>query len=137
MEIRVNSDLNTEVLVINKFENEMTSQELINTYAIEKDNFEGKLGTTYLLHTYGKISADKILVVGFGKKEEFDGAKMTEAVVKAMKKLKQIKAKRAVFDFDRVQDYGKYAALCALILFHCEYRRSYQQSYSLKTITPS
>ena len=115
MEIRVNSDLNTEVLVINKFENEMTSQELINTYAIEKDNFEGKLGTTYLLHTYGKISADKILVVGFGKKEEFDGAKMTEAVVKAMKKLKQIKAKRAVFDFDRVQDYGKYAALGALI----------------------
>ena len=115
MEIRVNGDLNTEVLVINKFENEETTQELVNTYAVEKDNFEGKLGTTYLLHTYGKIPADKILVVGLGKKEDLDGTKIIEAIVKAMKKLKQIKAKRAVFDFNGVSGYGKYAAIGAAI----------------------
>ena len=67
MDIKITNDLNTEVLVINKFEGEQTSQELANTYAVEKDNFEGKLGTTYLLHTYGKIPADKILSEGAAK----------------------------------------------------------------------
>ncbi|MEE3350220.1 MAG: leucyl aminopeptidase [Candidatus Gastranaerophilaceae bacterium] len=115
MEIKISQDLDTEVLVINKFEGEKTSQELANTYAVEKDNFEGKLGTTYLLHTYGKIPADKILVIGFGKKEEFDGTKMTEAAAKAVKKLKQIKAKKAVFNFDGVSQYGKEAVIGAYI----------------------
>lgn len=115
MDIKITSDLNTEVLVINMFEGEKTSQELANTYAVEKDCFEGKLGTTYLLHTYGKIPSDKILVVGLGKKEDFNGTKMTEAVVKAVRKLKQIKAKKVVFDFDGVETYGKYAVIGAYI----------------------
>jgi len=115
MNINSTTDLSAEVLVINKFEGENTSQELANTFAVEKDSFEGKLGTTYLLHTYGKISADKILVVGFGKREEFNGTKMTEAVVKAVKKLNQIKAKDVVFDFSSVDDYGKEAIIGAYI----------------------
>lgn len=90
-------DIPTEVLVINKFEGEKTSQELANKYAVEKDHFEGKLGHTYLLHTLGQTNADKILVIGFGKKEEFNANKMREAVAKAVKKLQQIKAKKAVF----------------------------------------
>ena len=105
MEIKVAENFDTEVLVINKFEDELTTQELANTYAVEKDKFEGKLGETYLLHTYGKIDADKILVVGFGKKSEFDGAKMIEVVAKAMKKLCQIKAKKAIFDFAEASEY--------------------------------
>lgn len=96
MEIKVLEsvkDIPCEVLVINKFEDEKTSQELANTYAVDKDNFEGKFGQTYLLHTLGKIPADKILVVGFGKKEEFNADKMRLAVSKAVKKLQQIHAK--------------------------------------------
>ena len=75
MEIKVSQDVKNvpvEVLVINKFEGEKTSQELANKYVVEKDKFEGKFGQTYLMHTLGQIPADKILVVGFGKKEEFD-----------------------------------------------------------------
>ena len=108
MDIKVSQDVKNvpvEVLVINQFEGEKTSQELINTYAIDKDHFEGKLGQTYLLHTLGKISADKILVVGFGKKEEFDHNKMREVVAKAVKKLHQIKAKKAAFDFGSNRSY--------------------------------
>ena len=63
MDIKISQDVkNTpvEVLVINQFEGEKTSQELINTYAIEKDHFEGKLGQTYLLHTLGKISGCRL-----------------------------------------------------------------------------
>ncbi len=118
MEIKVikdAKDLKTEVLVINKFEDENTSQELANTYAVEKDHFEGKFGQTYLLHTYGKIPADKILIIGFGKKDEFDATKMTEAVAKTVKKLRQIQAKKACFDFDVMCDYGKSAAIGAYI----------------------
>lgn len=118
MEIKVLDDVKNipcEVLVINKFEGEQTSQELANTYAVEKDHFEGKFGETYLLHTLGKIPADKILVVGFGKKEEFDADKMRLAVAKAVKKLQQIHAKNACFDFDVMCDYGKSAAIGALI----------------------
>lgn len=118
MEIKVSQnvkDVPTEVLVINKFEEERTSQELINTYAVDKDHFEGKFGQTYLMHTLGQIPADKILVIGFGKKEEFDHNKMREAVAKAVKKLHQIHAKKAIFDFDVNTDYGKSAAIGAMI----------------------
>ncbi len=118
MEIKVSQNVkNTpvEVLVINKFEGEKTSEELANTYAVDKDHFEGKFGQTYLLHTLGKIPADKILIIGFGKKEEFDHNKMREAVAKSIKKLQQIKAKKAAFDFDVNVDYGKSAAIGAMI----------------------
>ena len=86
MEIKVLEEVKDqpcEVLVINQFEGEKTSQEIANTYAVDKDHFEGKFGQTYLLHTFGKIAADKILIVGFGKKEEFNANKMREAVAKA------------------------------------------------------
>lgn len=118
MEIKVLEEVKDQpcaVLVINQFEGEKTSQEIANTYAVDKDHFEGKFGQTYLLHTFGKIAADKILIVGFGKKEEFNANKMREAVAKAVKKLQQIHAKNACFDFDVNCDYGKSAAIGALI----------------------
>ena len=104
-----------EVLVIGKFEGEKTPIEFVNEYVIEKDKFEGKFGETYLIHTLGKLPQDKILVVGCGKKEDFNAVKMSEVTSKAVKKLQQIKAKKALFDFDVKEDYGKYAAIGAFI----------------------
>ena len=115
MEIKVSQCIDTEVLVINMFEGEKTSQELANTYVLEKDGFEGKFGQTYLLHTLGQIAAAKILVIGCGKRDEFNADKMRTIVAKAVKKLHQIRAKKAVFDFDINEDYGKSAALGAMI----------------------
>lgn len=118
MEIKVSQNVSSkpcEVLVVNKFEGENTSVELATQYAVEKDHFEGKFGETYLIHTLGQIPADKVLIIGFGKKEEFDANKMREAVAKAVKKLQQIKAKNACFDFDINADYGKSAAIGAMI----------------------
>ena len=118
MEIKVTQDVKSlpcEVLVINKFEDENTSIDLVNKYVVDKDKFEGKLGETYLIHTLGQLPQNKVLVVGFGKKEEFNADKMREAVAKAVKKLQQIKAKKACFDFDVNADYGKSAAIGALI----------------------
>ena len=138
MEIKVSQSVkNTpvEVLVINKFEGEKTSEELANTYAVDKDHFEGKFGQTYLLHTLGKIPADKILIIGFGKKEEFDHNKMREAVAKSIKKLQQIKAKKAAFDFDVNVDYGKSAAIGAMIADYAYDKYKSEKAHHLEEIT--
>ena len=118
MEIKVTqnvTDTPYEVLVIGKFEGEKTSLDFVNKYVVEKDNFEGKLGETYVIHTLGQLPQEKVLVVGCGKKDEFDGNKMREVSAKAVKKLQQIKAKKACFDFDINKDFGKSAAIGALI----------------------
>ena len=138
MEIKVAQNVkNTpvEVLVINKFEGENTSEELANTYAVNKDHFEGKFGQTYLLHTLGKITADKILIIGFGKKEEFDHNRMREAVAKSIKKLQQIKAKKAAFDFDVTLDYGKSAAIGAMIADYAYDKFKSEKAHHLDEIT--
>ncbi len=138
MEIKVLQEVNDlpcEVLVINQFEGEKTSQDIANTYAIDKDHFEGKFGQTYLLHTFGKIYADKILIIGFGKKEEFNANKMREAVAKAVKKLQQIQAKNACFDFDINCDYGKSAAIGAMIANYAFDKYKTQKATRLDEIT--
>ncbi len=138
MEIKVSQnvkDTPVEVLVINKFEGEKTSEELANTYAVDKDHFEGKFGQTYLLHTLGKIPADKILIIGFGKKEEFDHNKMREAVAKSIKKLQQIKAKKAAFYFDVNVDYGKSAAIGAMIADYAYDKYKSEKAHHLDEIT--
>lgn len=91
-----------DILVVNQFQAEKTTEELANKYAIEEDKFEGKLGQTYLLPTYGKQSARKILVIGFGKKEEFNQDKFRLAICKAIKKAVQMKAKNVAFDITGV-----------------------------------
>ncbi|MDR1168792.1 MAG: leucyl aminopeptidase [Heliobacteriaceae bacterium] len=116
MEIKVLENANNvpcEVIVVSMFEGEKTSQELANKFALEKDNFEGKFGQTYLLHTLGQSCAEKILVLGLGKRDEFCPDKLREAAAKAVKKLISIKAKNAVFDLD--VEAGKQAVTGALI----------------------
>lgn len=111
MEIKLIKDVKQQacdILVVNMFENEKTSEELVNKYAIEQDKFEGKLGTTYLLPTYDKQPARKILALGFGKKEEFNPDKLRTAVAKAVKKAVVMEAKTVAFAFDGVEfDYSE------------------------------
>jgi len=63
---------------------------IITNYAIEKDGFKGKFGDTYILQTYGKIPADKVLLVGLGKQEEFDFNKIRHLSSKVIKKCKSV-----------------------------------------------
>lgn len=138
MEIKVSENVSSalcEVIVINKFEGERTSQEIANKYAVDKDGFEGKLGETYLIHTLGQSPADKILIVGFGKRDEFDANKMRFAVVKAVRKLQQIKAKSANFDFDVEGDFGKSAAIGASIADYAFDKYKSEKPHHLNEIT--
>ena len=103
MEIKISSeikDISCDILVVNQFEGEKTTEEIANKYAIEEDNFEGKLGATYILPTYGNQPARKVLVVGFGKKSEFNHNKLRLAIYKAVKKAMQMEAKSVAFDIN-------------------------------------
>ena len=111
MEIRVvenTKDIECDVLVVNKFEGVNTISELANKYAVEEDKFEGKFGETYILPTYGQEKHRKIIVIGFGKKEEFNSNRLREAVAKAVKKAMSIEAKSVAFKLDGVEfDYSE------------------------------
>ena len=119
MEIKIVNNTKAQactLLIVNKFEGENTSSELANTYAIGHDGFEGKFGDTYLLQTYGKEPADKVLVIGFGKKEEFNSNRLREAVAKSIKKAMSIKAETVAFSIDGVNfDYSEQLVTGAMI----------------------
>jgi leucyl aminopeptidase len=109
MEIKVvNNSLekaSCDVLVVNLFEGVTTPaggtgavdkalDGLISSYVIEKEKFKGKLNEMYVLPTHGKIPADKVLLVGLGKQEEFNLNKIREISAKVIKRVKALKAKK-------------------------------------------
>lgn len=71
---------------------------LISEYVLSQDKFEGKFKDTYLLQTYGKIPANKVLIVGLGKKEDLTIARIRELSIKVAKKIKCIKGKTVTID---------------------------------------
>lgn len=77
--------------------------ELITNFVLKKDKFEGKFSTTYLLQTYGKIPANKVLIIGLGEKEKFTLNKMREISAKVIKKVLNIKAKKICIDLGKLQ----------------------------------
>ncbi len=119
MEIKVVENaksVKSDILVVNKFEDSLTSVELANKYAVEQDNFKGKFGETYLLPTYGEEVFKKVLVLGLGKKEELNPNKLREAVSKAVKKAMQMEAKTVAFSLDGIEfDYSEQFAMGAYI----------------------
>ena len=101
-------NLECDLLVVNQFEGEKTTNKFANKYAIEEDKFEGKFGNTYVLPTYGQEKYRKVLVIGFGKKEEFTPNKLREAIAKAVKKAMSIEAKTVAFKLEGVEfDYSE------------------------------
>lgn len=119
MEIKVVENaksIESDILVVSMFEDEKTSSELANTYALEQDKFKGKFGETYLLPTYGQEVYRKVLVLGLGKKAEFNPNKMREATAKAVKKAMQMEAKKVAFSLDGIEfDYSEQFAMGAFI----------------------
>jgi len=54
---------------------------------------DGKLGSVPVIHTQGKIAADRVAVAGLGERKEFDLEKVRVASGAAVKKAKEIKAR--------------------------------------------
>jgi leucyl aminopeptidase len=102
MEIKIVDNANEyETLVQSVFEGESFSDRVT-------PDFEGKHGQTCL-------TSPRKLLLGLGKRDELCQDKLREAVAKALKKLRSIKAKKAAFDLDVDAGWGTQAALGALI----------------------
>ena len=43
---------------------------LISDYVIAKEGFDGKFGSMYVLPTFGKLPAEKIIIAGMGKSKD-------------------------------------------------------------------
>ncbi|MDD3150722.1 MAG: M17 family peptidase N-terminal domain-containing protein, partial [Candidatus Gastranaerophilales bacterium] len=68
---------------------------VITEYVLGKDDFKGKFGDTYVIPTYGKINANKVLLVGLGKSEELSLDKIRHLSSKIIKKSRSfLKAKK-------------------------------------------
>lgn len=110
MEIKVKhaslADIECDVVVVNLFKDvkvlggataavNQALGGLISEFVIEKDKFEGKFGDTYILQTYGKIKASKVLLVGLGSQKEFNFTKLRELGSKVIKSCEgTLKAKK-------------------------------------------
>lgn len=76
---------------------------LISEFAIKKDKFVGKYKDTYILQTYGKIPANKVLIVGLGEKDKFTPNKLRELSAKIVNKALSIKAKKVCVDLGKLE----------------------------------
>lgn len=110
MEIKVKhgslADIECDVVIVNLFKDvkipggatgavDSTLGGLITEFIIGRDKFEGKFGDTYVLQTYGKIKASKVLVVGLGEQKDFNLTKLRELSAKVIKKCEgTLKAKK-------------------------------------------
>lgn len=66
---------------------------LITKEVIEGDSFKAKLGCIAVIPSYGKIAARKVVIVGLGKREEFDLNAVRKVSAEALKTCKKLKAK--------------------------------------------
>lgn len=100
-------EVSANILVVNLFEGvkvpagatgaiDIALGGLISDFVIAKEGFTGKFGSTYVLPTYGKIPAEKVMVVGLGKSKDFSLNKLREVSAKVIKKCMKMQNCRKV-----------------------------------------
>ncbi|MHB9036727.1 MAG: leucyl aminopeptidase [Armatimonadota bacterium] len=63
---------------------------------IGDEGFEGRLGDTLVLRTLGRIPAKNVVVVGLGKREEFNLLRVMRASARAARKCRELRAKNVM-----------------------------------------
>lgn len=132
MEIKVRqgslTEVDCDVIIVNLFEDvkhpsgatgaiDKALNNIISEHVLGKDDFKGKFGTTYVIPTYGKIPASKVLLVGLGKPEEFNLNKIREISAKAIRKCSSfLKAKKVCSILHGAGTAGLDAFNCARII---------------------
>ena len=94
MEIKLvesTKNIECDVLIVNKFENEPTSNPLVDKFCPE--TFKGKKGEIFTIHTHGELPSRYVMAVGFGEEKKADDNVVRENIAKAIKECKKLKAK--------------------------------------------
>ena len=102
-----------DAIIINKFIGKETSNQMANKFLPQ--DFEGKKGEIFVLHTHREIPAEYIMVLGLGKEEELNNNIIRESVSKVIKKCNGMKLKTVSIDFTTSYNYGAPAVLGAEI----------------------
>ncbi len=97
-------EVSCDVLIINKFEGELTSNSLVNRFA--PDSFTGKAGEIFVIHTQKEYLSTYIMAVGFGEEQKLDNNVIRSSIAKAVKKCIELKAKVIAFDIDANYAFG-------------------------------
>lgn len=93
---------NVDTIVVPVFEQELKNSHLSSlgseyhaefTRALKSKEFTGKFGSLLKISTLGKLPCSNILLIGLGKKKEFDSEQLRRATAKAHKTLKAMKSK--------------------------------------------
>jgi len=116
MDIRIVENANQidcDVLIVNKFQDELTSNDLINRYA--PDSFTGKVGEVFTIHTRKELPAKYVMAVGFGNENNIDDDTIRKAVVSAVKKCIEMKVETIAFDISTNVTFGIPTILAAAI----------------------
>ena len=108
-------DADSKVLVISLFEGEKSHIDFVNENVVNKGEFEAKFNSSYVLTTLGQFSKDKILIMGCGKRSDFNENKARRLIAKAVKQLNALKIKNAIFDMDFGFDWAKIGVIGAHI----------------------
>ena len=99
-------DQECDLLVVNEFEdfvktagatgdvNDELEGDLLD--AMKEDGFKGKLGSWFLYRTRGGIGAKRVLVVGLGKKSDFNIEVVRQVAATSMRRAKYLNSKTVV-----------------------------------------
>lgn len=107
-------DFECDVLIVNKFKDELTSSSLINKFAPE--SFKGEVGETFVIHTHKELPATYVLAVGFGDEQNIDSEVIRKAIAKAVKKCIEMKASTIAFDINTNVTFGMPTLLTTAIV---------------------
>lgn len=80
---------------------------------MKEDTFKAKLGATFVMRPAGKIPFKRVLVVGLGKKEEFDLEAVRQAAATSMNIAKSLGVKSVVSVLHDPENVGLKPAQCA------------------------
>ena len=107
MDIKIVDDakiVECDVLIVNKFKDELTSNTLINKFA--PVTFKGEVGETFVIHTRNEAPATYVMGVGFGEEKDIDADILRKAITKAVKKCIEMKADTIAFDINTNITFG-------------------------------
>jgi len=100
------SKIQADAVILNLFEGTTTPEgatgavdkalEGIITKMIKDKEFKGKPNELAAFPTFGKIPASKVILVGLGKKDEFNADRARQAAAEAAKKARSLKAKKVI-----------------------------------------
>lgn len=83
---------------------------------ISEEKFEGKLGQIAVIHTFGKIPARKVILVGLGKKEKFSLDVIRRASGSAAKRARELAANKVSSTLHGAGVGGLSARDCAQVI---------------------